>query len=108
MERRAVEAEREAIKLYCAMFMQDHIGEEFDGLICHTAKKGIFVELIDYFIEGMIEPFDLVEDKFIFDPKHFAYVGKKTKKIIQIGDKVRVKVKDVSIEDRRIFFEKIE
>ena len=100
-----MDAEREAQRLYAAIFMQDKIGEVFDGLVSHTAKKGIFVELIDFFVEGLIEPDDLPDEDFRFDPNKRSYVGKKTGKSFHIGDPMRVAVKDVSIEDRRIFFE---
>lgn len=105
MERRSMEAEREAISLYSAIFMRDHVGEVFDGIISHVAKKGIFVELLEYFVEGLLDPTDLIGDTFKFDPKAFSYVGRKTNKGLHIGEKIRVVVKDVSIEDRRIFFE---
>jgi len=105
MERRAMDAEREAQRLYAAIFMQDKIGEVFDGLVSHTAKKGIFVELVDFFVEGLIEPDDLPDESFRFDPNKRSYVGKKTGKSFHIGDQMRVQVKDVSVEERRIFFE---
>jgi ribonuclease R len=104
-ERKSMEAERESLNLYSAMFMRDKIGEAFDGLISHTAKKGIFVELIDYFVEGMIKPEDLPGDKYRFDPKKFAYIGRETGRSLHIGDKIRVVVKDVNIEERRVYFE---
>lgn len=105
MERKSMEAERESLNLYSAIFMRDKIGETFDGLVSHTAKKGIFVELNDYFVEGLIKPEDLIDDKYRYDPKKFSYIGGKTGKSIHIGDKIRVDVKDVNIEERRVYFE---
>jgi ribonuclease R len=105
MERKAMEAERESLSLYSAIFMRDKIGEIYDGLVSHTAKKGVFVELIDYFVEGLIKPEDLHGDYFRFDQKKFAFIGRKTGKSIHIGDRIRVIVKDVSIEERRVYFE---
>lgn len=104
-ERISMEAEREAHDLYAAIFMRDKIGEEYDGIICHAAKKGIFVELLDFFVEGLVDPADLSGDCYKFDQKKFSYVGGKTGRSFHIGDKIRVVVKDVSIEERRIYFE---
>lgn len=107
MERRSMEAERESLNLYTAIFMRDKVGEEFDGIVSHTAKKGIFVELMEYFVEGMIKPEDLIGDKYKFDPKRFAYIGGRKGRSLHIGEKIRVRVKDVIIEERRVYFEPI-
>lgn len=105
MERRSIEAERESQRLYAAIFMRGKVGEIYDGLISHTAKKGVFVELIDYFVEGIIKPEDLRGDKFRYEQKNFSYVGRRSGRSIHIGDRIRVAVKEVSVEERMVYFE---
>lgn len=102
-ERRALEAEREIIALHRALFMQDKIGEEFNGIISHITKFGFFVELLDYFVEGLVPKESLTEDRFVFDPDRLHLEGKRSKKRFKIGDKIRVSVEDVKLAERRIF-----
>lgn len=104
-ERVSVDAEREMLALYTTMFMQDKIGEEYDGIVAHVTKFGFFVELIDFFVEGLVHLNTLDSDDFRFDEKAQALIGAGKKKVYKIGDKVRVKVEEVSIEKREINFE---
>ena len=104
-ERRSMEAERQMAKLYAALFMRDHVGSTFDGVVSHIAKFGFFVELIDYFVEGVVPLASLEDDYYRFDEQAMRLVGKRSKRIIRIGDSVRITVEKVSITDKEIDFE---
>ncbi|MBN1283189.1 MAG: ribonuclease R [Proteobacteria bacterium] len=104
-ERIAMEAEREMAKLYAALFMQERVGMQFDGIISHVAKFGFFVELIDYFVEGMVHSGTLGDDTYLFDERACAMVGRRKKRAFRVGDKVRIEVAEVDIPNREILFE---
>lgn len=105
-EREAMEAEREMLKLKQALFMQDHVGDKFFGTIRRVAKFGLFVELEPHFVEGLLHVSDLTDDYYRFDDKRLRFVGTgKKRKIYQVGDKIRVTVRDVSVENRQISLE---
>ncbi|MFH1829727.1 MAG: ribonuclease R [Pseudomonadota bacterium] len=104
-ERKAMDAEREMAKLYSALFMQDHLGAEFDGIISHVAKFGVFVELFDFFVEGLIHINTLDDDRYIYNEGPGELIGKSRGKRFQVGDEVRVEVTQVDVPNREIFFE---
>lgn len=103
-EKIAMEAEREMAKLVATLFMQRHVGSAFSGIVSHVAKFGIFVELIDYFIEGVIPLASLEDDFYELDERGFVVRGKKTKKTFTIGDSIQIVVADVDIPNREIVF----
>lgn len=103
-ERVSMEAEREMAKLYSTSFMKQHCGETFKGIISHITKFGFYVELIDFFIEGLVSKKTLTHDKFNFDEGTLRLVGKKTGEEFRIGDKVEVTVHEVNMEERQIIF----
>lgn len=103
MERRADEAERETTDLKKVQFMEDKIGEEFDGIISGVVSSGFFVEL-DNSVEGMVRVSSLTDDYYIYEEQTYGFRGERTKKIYRLGDKVRIKVKDVNIAARQINF----
>jgi len=94
-ERRSMEAEREMIALHMTLFMQDKLGETYEGVISHVTKFGFFVELIDYFVEGLVPLESLKGDIYAFDQEHLALKGKRHKKLFKIGDRVRITVEEV-------------
>jgi ribonuclease R len=104
-ERTAMDAEREMAKLYAALFMKAHVGEEFGGIISHVAKFGIFVELRDFFVEGLIHVSALDDDRYIYDEEGMRFVGKSHRKAYRVGDEVRVEVFNVDVPNREIVFE---
>ncbi|MGX7013227.1 ribonuclease R [Vagococcus silagei] len=106
MERRAVEAERATDSLKKAEFMQDKIGEEFDGIITSITKFGIFVELNNT-VEGLIHVNQMKEDYFHFFESHLALVGERTGVVYKIGQEVVIKVTKSDPETREIDFELI-
>jgi ribonuclease R len=91
-ERAAAEAERELLEWKKVKFMQDRIGDEFEGLIVSVTKFGFFVELNELFIEGLV-PLDSLEgDHYTFRENTRQIIGGRTRKTYSIGDKVRVLV----------------
>ncbi|MDX2359522.1 MAG: ribonuclease R [Crocinitomicaceae bacterium] len=108
MERKAVDAERESTKYFQTLFVIDKIGEEFDGTISGVADFGIFVKMDENSCEGMIPLSQIPGDRFHFDADKFAVVGAKTKKEYNFGDRVRVRIYEVSTRKRQIDLEIVE
>ncbi|MBB4081050.1 ribonuclease R [Lewinella aquimaris] len=100
-ERKAVTAERESIKYKQTEYMLDNVGEEFDGVINGLADFGVFIELIENFVEGMI-PFDKMDESYDLSAGKLYITGKQSGKKLKMGDQVRVKIEDVDLERRRI------
>ncbi len=103
-ERVAITAERDMNKLYSVLFMQQHEGKQFSGIISHIAKMGIFVELNQFFVEGLIPIESLDDDFYVFDENKMRIRGKKNNRLFHIGDFVDVLVSDVDILEREISF----
>jgi ribonuclease R len=104
-ERRADEATRDAMDWLKCEYMMDRVGEEFDGLITGVTGFGIFVELQDIYVEGLVHVTALSNDYYHFDPAKHRLLGERTNKIYRLADKVRVKVARVDLDDRKIDFE---
>lgn len=102
-ERRAMEAEREVLKLHRALFMRDRVGEAFEGLVAHVTKLGFFVELFEYFVEGLV-PKESLPGHFVFDPDRLALTDRKKRREFRVGDKVRIEVAEVKLAERLVFF----
>ncbi len=92
MEVLATKAERDSIKYMQVKYMEDRIGEKFTGIVSGVVERGLYVELEGNKCEGMARPQDIPGDYFVFDERSYAFVGKKTKKSIQLGDRVLIKV----------------
>jgi len=103
MERKAQDAEREVDDLKKAEYMEDKIGEEFEGIISSVTSFGVFVELPNT-IEGLVHITDLDDDYYIFNEAHLSLMGERTKKIYKLGDKVKVECVNVDIANREVFF----
>lgn len=103
-ERVAMEAERDLTELKKLQFMQDKIGEEFDGFIAGVAAFGCFVELKDIFVEGLVHISTLNDDFYNFEEQLHALKGRRNNKVIRIGDPVTVRVVAVNPQARRIEF----
>lgn len=104
MEYLASSAERDSIKYMQIKFMQDHQDREFIGVISGVTEWGIYVEIIENKCEGMVRIRDIKDDYYTFDEKQYAIVGERTKKIYQLGDEVRVSVKDSDLIKRHLDF----
>ena len=102
MERKAMEAEREATKYKQVEFLEDKIGEEFDGIITGVIARGVFVEMIVNKCEGMISIDDLGNEDFSYDDSNLRLTGRRSGTTFELGQKVRVKLKRTSLEERKI------
>lgn len=103
-ERRADDASRDVEQWLKCEYMRDKVGENFNGIISGVAGFGLFVELSEVFVEGMISIRDLKDDYFIFDDVHHQLKGQNSGKIYRLGDMIKVKVASVSLDDRKIEF----
>ena len=102
-ERKAMESERAANKYKQVEFMQNYLGEEFDGIISGVAGFGFFVETILHKCEGMVTVRDLSEfDKFKLDEADYSLVGMRTGKKFRMGDAVKIKVVAANLEKRQL------
>ncbi|MCC7159111.1 MAG: ribonuclease R, partial [Ignavibacteria bacterium] len=98
----AVQAEREAIKILQCQYMESQVGKEFSAIVSGISEYGIYVEIMESMIEGMIRLRDMNDDYYILDQANFQIVGRHRKKKYRIGDKVKVKVFKVDTEHRWI------
>jgi ribonuclease R len=103
-ERRAAEAERELVEWKKVKFMIDRVGEEFDALIISTTKFGFFVELGEFFIEGLVLIDTLPGDRYSYNENTRKISGERTRREFSIGDKVRVTLDRVDEMDRKLIF----
>ena len=103
-ERAAIECEREVDDMKKAEYMQEHIGEEYEGIISSVLNFGMFVELPNL-IEGLVRLDSMKDDVYTFDETTFTVRGNKNKRGYRLGDKVRVKVIAASKEEHTIDFE---
>ena len=102
-ERKAMEAERAGNKYKQVEFMQQYLGEEFDGIVSGVASFGFFVETVLHKCEGMVTVRDLSEfDEFKLDEADYALVGMRTGKKFRMGDAVRIKVVAANLEKRQL------
>ena len=103
-EQLATKAERDSIKHMQMVFMQDKVGQEFNGLISGVTERGLYVEIIENKCEGMIRAMDMREDFFHFDFERHALIGEQTNKIYQLGDPIKIRVKKVNLIKRFLDF----
>jgi ribonuclease R len=102
MERRADEAERELVQWKKVRFMADKVGNAFDGYITGVAPFGLFVELVEHFVEGLVHVSNMADDYYRFHEATHAFSGEHTKKTYRLGDRVRVRVVRVDLDRRMI------
>ena len=107
MEQRAADAERASIKYKMVEFMQDKIGVTFDGLISGVTEWGIYVELVDTKIEGMISVRAMKDDYYYYDEKNYCMVGRASGVTYTIGNKVSVRVINADLNNKHLDFELI-
>ena len=108
MEHKATKAERDSTKYFQVLFMQNTEGDEFDGYVSGMSEWGIYIELEDNKCEGMIKMRDLPGDYYSFDEKNFQAVGQRSKKAINLGAKLRVKVLTADLARRQLNFGLVE
>ena len=85
-------------------FMQDRVGEDFDGLIISITKYGMFVELTDLFIEGLVPLASLDDDRYTYHENTREIIGQRSRKIFRLGQKVRVLVDRIDPVEKKIQF----
>ncbi|MGA9508498.1 MAG: VacB/RNase II family 3'-5' exoribonuclease [Candidatus Sulfotelmatobacter sp.] len=103
-ERRADEAERELMEWKKVKFMQDRVGEDFDGLITSVTKFGFFVELTDLFIEGLVPLNTLTDDYYTYHENTRQIIGQRTRKTYTLGQRIRVLVDRIDPMENKIQF----
>jgi len=103
-ERRADDAERELMEWKKVKFMQNRIGEDFDGLITSVTKFGFFVELTDLFVEGLVPLSSLADDRYTYHENTRQIIGQRTRKTYRIGQSIRVLVDRIDPVERKIQF----
>ena len=104
-ERRADDATRDVMDFLKCEYMRQHIGEEFDGVISTVTNFGIFVQLTDLYIEGLIHVTNLNSDFYHFDPVRMRLKGERTGRSFKMGDEVKIIVSRVDLDDKKIDFE---
>jgi ribonuclease R len=102
MERRADEAERELLQWKKVRFMADKVGDEFSGYVTGVAPFGLFVELIEHFVEGLVHISSMADDYYRYMEQQHAMRGENTKRVYRLGDKVLVQIVRVDMERRQV------
>ena len=104
MERRADEAERELTEWKKVRFMADKLGEVFSGYITGVQAFGLFVELDEIYVQGLVHVSSMTDDYYVFNEKAHALKGENTRKVYRLGDKVEIQVVRVDLERRQVDF----
>ncbi|MCL2072537.1 MAG: ribonuclease R [Marinilabiliaceae bacterium] len=104
MEQRAADAERASIKYKQVEFLKDNVGQIFSGVISGISDKGIFVEIEDNKCEGMVSIRDMTDDYYSFDHEKYILRGNRTRKMYQLGDKLKIKITRANLEKRQLDF----
>ncbi len=104
MEQNAESAERESVKLMQTEYIGKHIGDEYEGIVSGIVQFGMFVEIMDILVEGMIRFRDIEDDYYDFDEKNHIAKGRRRGKTFRAGQKVRIKVMRVNKEAKKIDF----
>jgi len=102
MERRAADAERELLQWKKVRFMADKVGDQFSGYITGVAAFGLFVELVEHYVEGLVHVSSMADDYYRFVEQEHVLRGEHTKKMYRLGDRVDVQVVRVDMERRQI------
>ena len=103
-ERNAVMAERTSVKLKQMEFLKDKLGFDFEGIISGVTNFGLFIEVTENLADGLVRMRDLDDDYYEFDEKNYSLIGRRTKRIFRLGDKVTVKLIRVDEEKREVDF----
>ncbi|HKC13969.1 MAG TPA: ribonuclease R [Vicinamibacteria bacterium] len=104
MERRATDAERELTEWKKVRFMADKLGEVFSGYITGVQAFGLFVELEEIYVQGLVHVSSMIDDYYLFNEKAHTLKGENTRKVYRLGDKVEVQLVRVDLERRQLDF----
>lgn len=107
-ERRADEATRSVVHWLKCEYLQDHVADEFAGVVVSVTPFGLFVELEALYVEGLIHITGLPKDYYHHEPAHHRLIGERTRRVFRLGDRLRVRVARVNLDERKIDFELIE
>jgi ribonuclease R len=102
MERRADDAERELLQWKKVKFMADKVGDEFEGYVTGVAAFGLFIELVEHYVEGLVHVSTMADDYYRFVESAHILRGENTHKVYRLGDKVNVQVVRVNMDVRQI------
>jgi len=89
-------------------FMQDRVGEDFDGLIISVTKFGFFVELTDLFVEGLVPLSSLTDDRYTYHENTREIIGQRSRRVFRLGQKIRVLVDRIDPVEKKIQFALLE
>ncbi|CAM3750607.1 ribonuclease R [Mucilaginibacter galii] len=103
-EKKAADAERASVKYKQAEYLKDHIGSIYSGVISGVTEWGMYVQITENNCEGMIRLRDIADDFYTWDEKNYAIIGQRKKKVYQLGDEIRIKVKNVDLTKKQIDF----
>jgi ribonuclease R len=101
-ERRADDAERELVQWKKVRFMADKVGDEFSGYITGVTSFGLFIELVEHFVEGLVHISTMADDYYRFVERAHVLRGENTGKVYRLGDRVNVQVVKVDMERRQV------
>jgi len=104
MEKKAADAERASVKYKQAEYLENNVGNSYDGIISGVTEWGMYVEIIENKCEGMVRLRDITDDFYVLDEKNYCIIGQRKHKKYQLGDEVRVRVKKVDLSKRQIDF----
>jgi len=107
-ERRADDATREVVRWLKVEYMMEHVGDEFDGIISGVTNFGLFVELAELYVDGLIHITGLGNDYYQFDPAHHRLIGERTRRIFRLGDPIRVRVLRADLDEAKLDFELVD
>lgn len=107
-ERRADEATRDVTNWLKCEYLLSRVGEEFEGVVASVTGFGLFVQLMDLYIEGLVHITGLPKDYYSFEPAHHRLIGERTRRVFGLGDKLRVRVTRVDLDERKIDFDLVE
>jgi len=106
MEKRAADAERASIKYKQVQYMQQFVGDKvFEGIVSGVTEWGVYVEMVETRCEGMVRLSEINDDYYEYDAKNFRMIGQRRKRIIALGDKVKVRVLKTDMDRRTIDLE---
>ena len=104
----AADAERTSTKYKLVEYMQDKVGQEYDGRVSGVTDWGMYVEIEPSMVEGMVSLRSIRSDFFEFDEDNYRLVGKRTHKVFRLGDRVRIRVAGANLEQRLLDYELVE
>ena len=104
MEKKASMAERDSIKYMQVRFLEKELGSVYSGVISGVTDWGLYVEITENTCEGLVKISSLKDDHYVYDEKKYALIGYRKKSSYQLGQKVKIKIKKVSVERKQIDF----